>query len=452
MARLVRDGSISPNELVKAHLDRIEQVNAKINAAVRVLRDSALRAATEAEKALARGADVGPLHGVPFSVKDSIDVAGVRTTAGTLGRRHAEPAVRDATLVARLRAAGGIPIAKTNLPDLLFSFETDNLIYGRTNNPYDAERTSGGSSGGEAALLASGGSPLGLGSDALGSVRLPAAFCGICSIKPTSGRLPRTGHVPGPSGWIEALWQIGPMARRVEDLELAMRLLAYPDGEDLASPPVPLAEANFEMAGPRVAYFTDNGFVPCNPAIRDAVRKSAEFLASLGARVEERRPAGVEDAFELELALLGADGAKGVDAYLSLEGSTQVHPFLTAFLEHFRKHAVSVEGLSQRWAQWDDYRRAILKFFQSFDVVLCPVFPEVAFEHGASIQPEVFKGFSYTMAWSAAGTPAATVAYGLLDGLPVNVQVVTAPWNDMAALKVCKLLEIQFGGWQPTTL
>src|ERR1700721_2388580 len=167
----------------------------------------------------------GPLSGVPFSIKDSIEVAGTVCSAGTLGYRNAPKSTRDATLVARLRAAGAIPVARTNIPDLLFAFESDSLLFGRTNNPYDHSRTSGGSSGGEAALIASCGSPFGLGSDAAGSVRLPAAFCGIAGIKPTSGRLPRTGHVPPAGGWLEMVWQIGPMARWVEDLWALMPIL-----------------------------------------------------------------------------------------------------------------------------------------------------------------------------------------------------------------------------------
>src|SRR5262249_53712989 len=162
--------------------------------------------------------------GVPFSIKDSIEVEGTVCSAGTLGYRNSPLSLRDAAVVARLRAAGAIPLARTNLPDLLFAFESDNLIFGRTNNPYDLERTPGGSSGGEAALIASCGSPLGLGSDCAGSVRVPAHYCGIASLKPTSGRLPRTGHVPPAGGWIETLWQIGPMARHVEDLSAMMAI------------------------------------------------------------------------------------------------------------------------------------------------------------------------------------------------------------------------------------
>ena len=308
----------------------------------------------------------------------------------------------------RLREAGGIPIAKTNLPDLLFSFETDNLLYGRTNNPYDLSRTPGGSSGGESALQAACGSPLGLGSDALGSVRVPAAFCGTASIKPTSGRLPRTGHVPAAGGWVEALWQIGPMARRVPDLELAMRLLAYPDGEDFTSPPVPLLEKS-ELKGLRVAFFTFNGFARCTPAVRDAVTKCAELLGELGALVEEQRPPGIPDAYEFELALLGSDGAEGIDTYLLATGSTEVHPFLTAFLDHMRTYRGSASDLARRFAQWDAYRADMRKFFARYDVVLCPVYTQAALAHGGSLISSNFQGFSYTMAWNLAGAPAATV-------------------------------------------
>ena len=188
---------------------------------------------------------------------------GTVASAGTLGLSQSRPpSAADATLVARLRAAGAIPLARTNLPDLLFAFESDNLIYGRTNNPYDHSRTSGGSSGGEAALIAACGSPFGLGSDAAGSVRLPAHFCGIASLKPTSGRLPRTGHVPPASGWVEALWQIGPMARRVEDLCAMMPLLLGPDGRDHTVVPMPYSDpAQVDIAGLRIAWFADNGIM-----------------------------------------------------------------------------------------------------------------------------------------------------------------------------------------------
>ncbi len=450
MAEMIRTRRVSSVELVTAQLEQIQRVNPAINAAIEVLTEPALQAAEAADRRLAAGEPCGLLRGVPFSVKDSIDVKGTKTTAGTIGRRNAVPAERDAILVARLRAEGGIPVAKTNLPDLLFSFETDNLIYGRTNNPYDRRRTPGGSSGGEAALLAACGSPLGLGSDALGSVRLPAAFCGIASIKPTSGRLPRTGHVPPAAGWIEALWQIGPMARRVEDLVLAMGLLAYPDGEDFASPPVALHAAP-EVHKLRAAFFTSNGFATCTQSVRDAVRRSAEFLSRIGVRIEEERPPGIESAYELELALLGADGAEGIDSYLRDAGSEQVHPYHTAFVDHMRPHRASAAEFARRWSQWDEYRRNMQKFFARYDVVLCPVYTQSALEHGRSLEENNFEGFSYTMAWNLAGAPAATVRCAEEGGLPITVQVVAPPWRDLTALEVCGALEQEFGGWRMPT-
>src|SRR5579885_2521020 len=232
---------MSSVELVNAQLEQIERINPALNAAVQVMAESARKQAARADAQLAAGGPCGPLHGVPFSVKDSVDVEGTRCTAGTLGRRNAAVADRDAALVQRLRAAGGIPIAKTNLPDLLFSFETDNLIYGRTNNPYDLTRTPGGSSGGEAALIAACGSPLGLGSDCAGSVRVPAAFCGITSITPTAGRVPTT--TGGQTGDLhDPRTQIGLLARRVDDLCLALPLICGPDGFDASVAPVPLGD------------------------------------------------------------------------------------------------------------------------------------------------------------------------------------------------------------------
>lgn len=440
MADKIRSRQITSVELIEAHLARIAEINPSLGAVVATLADSARREAEEADHQLASGAPCGPLHGVPVSIKDSIDVAGFITTAGTLGRKNAEPAREDATLVRRLRAAGAIPIAKTNLPDLLFSFESDNLIFGRTSNPYDLARTSGGSSGGEAALIAAGGSPLGLGSDSAGSVRLPAHFCGIASIKPTSGRLPRTGHVPPSGGWIERLWQIGPMARYASDLRLAMQLLAGEDNADFTCPPVPLLDAP-ELRNLRIAFFTHNGFAPCMPAIKEAVERCSRLLSEMGLRVEERRPLGVEQAYELEMAIFGADGAEGIDRYLAENGSTEVHPLLTNFLDRMRPFRATGHEFARRWTQWDEYRAQLECFFERYDAVLCPVYTQPALRHGESRVDSNFEGFSYTMAWNLAGAPAAVVRCAEADGLPVGVQIVAKPWRDLTALAIAEAIE-----------
>ncbi len=446
MAKLIRGRAISSAELIAAHLAQIERVNPGLNAVTDLLADSALLQAKAADVMLAKGEACGPLHGVPFSVKDSIEVEGRTSTAGTIGRKNATPALEDATVVQRLRSAGGIPIARTNLPDLLFAFETDNLIFGRTNNPYDLSRTAGGSSGGESALITACGSPLGLGSDAAGSVRVPAAFCGITSIKPTQGRLPRTGHVPPASSWVAGLWQIGPMARRTEDLVLALQLLAGEDGRDLSAPPVPLIQTG-TLRQTRIAFFTYNGIVRCAPEIERAVRRCADFLSETGMLVEERRPPGVEQAFELELSFLGGDGADGIDAYLEAQGTSRIHPLLTGFLDRLRPFRTTASELASRWALWDEYRSAMARFFEQYDAILCPVYTQPALPHGDSLKTENFEGFSYTMAWNVAGAPAATVRCAEWKGLPINVQVVTKPWRDLLALEICQIIESQFGGW-----
>ena len=428
-ARFIRERRVSSVELIQAHLDQIAAVNPRINAAIDVLADSALSAARLADEALHRGNSVGPLHGVPFSIKDSLELAGYVCTAGTLGRRHAPPAAEDATLIARLRRAGAIPIARTNLPDLLFAFESDNLLYGVTRNPYDPARTSGGSSGGEAALIASCGSPFGLGSDAAGSVRLPAAFCGIAAIKPTSGRLCRTGHFPPAGGWIEALWQIGPMARHVEDLITVMPLLT---GERTA----PDAPADL-----RIAYYTGNA----DPEVAAVVRAAALALDAI-----EDRPACLDQAYDLEMKLLGADGGDGVRQYLRDLGSAEVHPLLTGWLDKLEAYRTDLAGFAAYWAEWDAYRADIAAFLRRYDVILCPAYPKPALLHGTSIEDENFRGFAHTMAYNVAGLPGAVVRCGeSAGGLPIAVQIVAHPNREDIALAVAARLEQEFGGWQP---
>ena len=323
-ASLIADLSISSEELVRDHLDRIAQINPTLNAVVETLEPTALAAARRSDARRSNGEALSPLDGVPFSLKDSIEVAGTTCTAGTLGYRNNPPSTADSTLVARLRAAGAIPIARTNLPDLLFAFESDNLIHGRTNNPYDLARTSGGSSGGEAALIAACGSPMGLGSDAAGSVRVPAHFCGITSLKPTSGRLARTGHVPPAGGWVEAVWQIGPMARHVEDLCGMMPILLGPDGRDRTVVPMPYGDPyRVNISQLRIAVFTDNGILPPDAETVRTVRSAAALLNAW-----DCRPPLIDRVYDLEMRYLAPDGGDGLRAFLASIGSDRVHPLL----------------------------------------------------------------------------------------------------------------------------
>ena len=414
-ARLIREGQISAEELYQAHLDHIARVNPAINAVIETL-------------PFPETIPDGPLHGVPFSVKDSIEIAGYPCTAGTYGRRNTPVATEDATLVARMRAAGAVPIARTNLPDLLFAFESDNHLFGRTNNPYDLTRTSGGSSGGEAALIASCGSPFGLGSDAAGSVRVPAAFCGIASIKPTSGCLCRKGHYPPAGGWIEALWQIGPMARHVEDLIALMPLLG-------ARP----CDVNMDRL--RIAFYAE----PADDEVSAVVRAAATAVDA-----EEARPECFGQAYDLEMKLLGADGGDSLRSFLKEIGSETIHPLLRGWLDKLEAYRTDLRGFQHYWAEWDEYRAKMRDFMRRYDAIICPAYAHPALPHGQSIRDENFRGFIHTMAYNVAGYPAAVVRCGeSKSGLPIAVQIAASPWQEGVALALALRLEKAFGGWKP---
>ena len=446
---LLRRGEITSHELVALHLAQIDAVNPGLNAVVEVLRHSALAEAAESDARHRRGEATGPLEGVPFSVKDSIEVQGTVCSAGTLGLRNRPKSISDAAVVAALRQAGAIPIARTNLPDLLFAFESDNLIHGRTNNPYDAARTSGGSSGGEAALIAACASPFGLGSDAAGSVRLPAHYCGIASIKPTSGRFPRTGHVPPPAGWLEQIWQIGPLARRVEDLQTLMPLLGIPDGADRTVIPMPHGDPRSVAINQlRVAYFTDNGIVAADADTTRVVRQAAEALRQRTRSVTAAKPPSIEQSYELEMGIIGPDGGNGLRDYLQAIGSTDTHPLLEGWLRKLPPYRTDLAGFAAYWTELERFRDSMFHFLQDYDVILSPVASTAAVLHGQSTQDQIFRGFSYTMTHNMTGWPAGVVRCGQAsDGLPIGVQIAAAPWREDVVLAVLMALEEDLGGW-----
>src|SRR5271166_1417407 len=288
IAAQIRSKEISPVEVARAHLDRIERLNPKLNAFVDYRPEAVLAQAREAEKAILRTKkdDLGPLHGVPLSVKSSIDVAGHRSEAGTR-LRAGYIASEDAPLVARLRAAGAVILGVTNTPELLMAWETDNLLYGRTNNPWDLSRTAGGSSGGEAAAIAAGLSAGGVGSDGGGSIRVPAHFCGICGLKPTPGRIPATGHFPASAGPFALLGVVGPMARTVADLKLLFEVMQGPDDGDPSAAPVPIRwPVPDELKSLRIGYFEDDGRTPVTAETRQAVHTAAAAFRRAGFQVE----------------------------------------------------------------------------------------------------------------------------------------------------------------------
>ena len=299
LARAIQRKEVSALEVVDAHLARIAAVNPRLNAIVTLTAERARAEAREADEALARGEVNGPLHGVPMTLKDNLETADVLSTGGTQGRAAFIPK-HDATVVKRMRNAGAILLGKTNTPELTLSFETDNLLFGRTSNPYDLARSSGGSSGGAAAIIAAGGSPLDLGSDTGGSIRVPSHMCGTAGIRPTSGRVPRTGHIIPPGGVLDAFTQIGPMARFVEDLVTTLPIVAGVDWRDPAIVPMPLGDpSGVNLKSLRIAVYSDNGIRTPTPDIVATVRAAAAALSDLGNQVQEDRPAVMVQTNEL---------------------------------------------------------------------------------------------------------------------------------------------------------
>jgi amidase len=281
-----------------------------------------------------------------------------------------------------------------------------------------------------------------LGSDAAGSVRLPAHYCGIASLKPTSGRLARTGHIPPHGGWVETLWQIGPMARRVEDLQVMMPILLGPDGEDHTVIPMPYGQEPRDNL--RIAYFTDNGFAEPDAETRAVVERAGKALGAM-----EKRPPGPELAYELEMKFLGADGGDGVKELLKSIGSDRTHPLLNGWLEKLEAYRTDVNGLAAYFALIDQFRARLHAFLNTTDVILSPVSMSAALPHGASIEDTNFKGFSYTMMHNLTGWPAAVVRCGETStGLPIGVQIAAGPWRENIVLGVARRLEEIFGGWR----
>jgi amidase len=447
LAEAIRAKKVSSEEIVRACIDRIEGVNAKLNAVVRLPAEVALQQARHRDSALARGEIQGPLHGVPFTLKDAIETKGVICTGGTEGRAHYVPS-EDAVVVKRLREAGAILLGKTNCPELGWAWEADNLIYGRTNNPYGLELSPGGSSGGESAIIAAGGSPFGLGSDAGGSVRFPANCTGIASIKPTSGRVPRTGHFPGPGGLLDALWQIGPLARFVEDLALVLPAISGVDWRDPAMVPMPVGDHRaIDPRGLRVAFHADNGITTPSEEISDVVKKAAMALAREGISVEEVRPRAIERTYDIYFNLFTADGGAGVESLLKMAGTTRVHPLMQRVLELQRQGAKSAGEFAALVGQWDAFRREMLSFISNYDAILCPVCSFAGMVHGSTY--DRLPCFSYTMTSNLTGWPAAVVRGGATQsGLPIGVQIIARPWREDVALAVAQLLQDTLGGWQ----
>ena len=446
IATEIKQKNVSCLEVTEMHLKRIEAVNPVLNAVVQICSERAIAEAKAADKKISNQEKIGPLHGVPMTLKDSLDTEEVISTSGTKGRVNFIPE-NDATVTSRLRKAGAILLGKTNTPEFTLAGETDNLVYGRTNNPYGLDRTPGGSSGGAGAIIASGGSPLDLGTDTGGSVRVPAGFCGIAGLKPTSGRVPRTGHIISHSlGATDALTTVGPMARYVEDLILVYPIIAGPDGEDPAIVPMPVDDpANIDLKSLRVAWFTDVGDVTSTAEIASATQSAADALTDAGASLTEDMPSAILRA--TGTSLLTADGGAGVRRILDKAGTTEMHPWVGRFVEG--TDPLPVGEYSALLEEIDAFRSNMLGFMENYDAILLPVRPFPAPPHGKSMTPEFSPGNTFTSSFNTTGWPGAVVRAGTSpEGLPIGVQFIARPWHEDVSLALAAVVESALGGWQ----
>ena len=455
MAEQIRARKISPVELTKAHQARMTKLNSLLNAFVQTDDERALRDSQAREAEAMRGEIRGPLHGVPISIKSSLDVEGLRCEAGTR-LRQGYVASNDAVLVSRLRQAGAIVLGVTNTPELLMAWETDNDLYGKTNNPWDVSRTAGGSSGGEAAAIASGCSAGGVGSDGGGSIRVPAHFCAICGLKPTPGRVPSTGHFPVSAGPFALIGVVGPMARTVGDLQMLFEVLAGADLGDPMSAPVPLRRvAREDLKGIRIGYFEDDGRTPVTPETRAAVMAAADGLRRADFEVEPFRPSNLEDIRQLWWKLFGTAGGMILNS-VTKDREAELSPTLKEFLGWVAAEPEHTgQTLLETWLRRDELRVQFLQQTQRFPILLCPVAAIPAFKHGERswvIEGKTVKyldAWSYTEWFNLLGNPAVAVPIAQSpEGLPIGVQIVGRPWEEELVLAVAAELERECGGFR----
>jgi amidase len=443
---------VSPVEVVEAHLQRIETLQPKLNAFVHLDAEAALEQAQRAEETLRRGRALGPLLGVPITLKSCIDVAGWRCPAGSLLRKD-YLAETDATLAARLRAAGAILLGNTNTPEFLMAYETDNLISGKTSNPWDLSRSAGGSSGGEAAAIASGCSAGGVGSDGGGSIRVPAHFCGICALKPTPGRIPATGHFPAGVGAFSWVGVVGPMARTIADVRALFEVMAGADPGDALSAPVPVAAVDdAQLKGLRVGLLESNALGKADSETAAGLQRAANDLAAQGFMVEPLQLQGLERAIELWWFFFGPAIAHLFQPAVAGH-EDKLSRIFREYLQ-FAEAPVTLDALLSACAERDLQRANILWQMRDVPILLSPVSTTTAFRHGEGTwRPGAKQFYRDTMRFSQwlnlTGFPGASVPVSVsAEGLPIGVQVIGRPHEEELVLAVAERIESGRGAWQ----
>jgi amidase len=460
LAQLIRTRKVSAVEATQAFIKRQEQIDYTINAIVTPCHERALREAHTADQLAARGQWMGPLHGVPITIKDSFDTEGVVSTGGTIGRLQYVPK-QDATVVARLRKAGAILTAKTHTLEFtlgglagIYGSTSSTPLNGITRNPYDLTRTSGASSGGAGSVVASGCAAFDVGSDWGGSIRLPAHFDGVVGIKPTSVRVPRTGHIVGYGGALDLWQQIGPLARRVEDIELVTPIISGPDFHDAACAPVPWRDPRaVDLKKLKIAFFSSNTGSDTDQDTIGTVLKTVKWLEESCASVKEDLPLGLlEELYAARDVLTNGDGLAYYKRLADKWGTKSFSP--SRYEQMKRIKPVSTAAYIQAWEAQDANRVKMLQWFSSYDVLICPTVatPAPVFDVGYDVKSTATgPRWGYTSAFNSLGWPAMVVRCGgSSDGknLPIGLQVVTQPWREDIGIAVARYLESRSGGWQ----
>jgi len=459
LAKQIRTGAASPREVLEAHLQRIAEVQSRLNAFVHIDEAGAHACAAAAEATIRRGDSVGPLYGVPITVKSCIDVVDWPCAAGSLLRKEHRP-VGDAALVRRFRDAGAILLGNTNTPEFLMAYETDNRVSGKTCNPWNTNYSAGGSSGGEAAAIASGCSAGGVGSDGGGSIRVPAHFCGICGLKPTPGRIPSNGHYPAGNSAFGWLGVVGPMARTIGDVKIIFEVLRGPDAGDALTSPVQTFDFEKSSAKkPRIGIVEGDALGTVTPETQLAVRQAAQLLAYQGFNLEPFRLSNLEGVLELWWFFFGTvigelftEEIRGREEQLS----AIFCDYLQAARPPLARSAMTMERFIKMCSTRDQERALILEAMRDVPILLSPVCATPAFRHGEG-NWKCETGYRETMRHSQwlnlAGFPGVSIPMGKSDaGLPIGVQLIGRPYQDELVLSVAEQLEAARGPWQPPQL
>jgi amidase len=452
LAAAIRDRRITSHAVVESHLERIAKINPRVNAITEVLDETAMRGADEADRAVENGAEVGPLHGVPFTIKENIDVAGSATSMGVLGL-EGEIAPVDAPLVTQLKAAGAIPLARTNMPDFGLRWHTKSSLHGATANPWDRTRTPGGSSGGEAAALALGMTPLGVGNDYGGSARYPAQCCGVCSIRPTRGRVPDHSAM-APAEFpisIQLFMTNGPMARHVRDLRVALAAMSGSDPRDPWWVPAPL-EGPSQGRPIKVAMTTDPGGEGTDPDVADGVRRAADALSNAGYAIEEVELPAVAEAAALWARVVAAeirtDFVPAVQELLARDSEKVLNDLFAVVpqlsLRGYMRALADRNGIARQWTQ----------FAQEYPLILGPVSTEQPFAVGDDLKGREavlrqLRSMRLVVIANLLGLPAAVVPVGLANELPQAVQVIGSLYREDLCLDAAEAIESELGVLTP---